>query len=98
MNAPERPSDSFLRLFESKHCFGSSELVWDGLQLRFRTVDGPVMATVEEDANWPGMWRVRLGGKLSDLANLSRAKDAAISLVLRDLNLVSLASEQASRN
>ena len=44
------------------------------------------MATVEEDASWPGMWRVRLGGKLSDMTNLSRAKDAAISLVLRELN------------
>ena len=86
MNAPVRPSGSFLRPFESRHCFGSNELVWDGLQLRLRTVDGPVMATVVEDANWPGMWRVRLGRRLSDMANLSRAKDAAISIVLRGLN------------
>jgi hypothetical protein len=86
MNVPERPSDSFLRTFESRHCFGSNELVWDGLQLRLRSIDGRVMATVEPDDNWPGMWRVRFGGKLSDSANLSRAKDAAISLVLRELN------------
>ena len=86
MHGPGRPSGSFLRLFESRHCFGSNELVWDGLQLRLRTAGGPVMATVEEDANWPGMWRVRFGGKLSDMANLSRAKDAAISIVLRGLN------------
>jgi hypothetical protein len=44
------------------------------------------MASVEEDANSPGMWRVRFGGQLSDMANLSRAKDAAISLVLSELN------------
>jgi hypothetical protein len=44
------------------------------------------MATVEADTNWPGMWRVRFGDKLSDMANLSRAKDAAISLVLSELN------------
>jgi hypothetical protein len=44
------------------------------------------MATVEADANWPGMWRVRFGGMLSDMANLSRARDAAISIVLRELN------------
>jgi hypothetical protein len=44
------------------------------------------MATIEPDANWPGMWRVRFGGKLSDMANLSRAKDTAISIVLRGLN------------
>jgi hypothetical protein len=44
------------------------------------------MARVEADAKWPGMWRVGFGGKLSDMANLSRAKDAAISLVLGELN------------
>jgi hypothetical protein len=44
------------------------------------------MAVIEPDANWPGMWRVRSGGMLSDMANLSRAKDAAISIVLRGLN------------
>ena len=27
----------------------------DGLQLRLRTVDGPVMATVEADAKCPGI-------------------------------------------
>ena len=86
MHAPERPSGSFLRPFESRHCFGRNDLVWDGLQLRLRTIGGPVMATVEGDAKWPGMWRVRLGGMLSDMANLSRAKDAAISIVLRGLN------------
>jgi hypothetical protein len=32
------------------------------------------------------MWRVRFGGMLSDMTNLSRAKDAAISIVLRGLN------------
>jgi hypothetical protein len=86
MNAPERPSGSFLRLFESSHCFGSNELIWDGLQLRLRTMSGRMMATVEPDENWPGMWRIRFGDKLSDMANLSRAKDAAISLVLSELN------------
>src|SRR6516164_338500 len=86
MHAPERPSGSFLRTFESRHCFARSELIWDGLQLKLRSIDGPVMATIEPDANWPGMWRVRFGGKLSDMANLSRAKDTAISIVLRALN------------
>jgi hypothetical protein len=44
------------------------------------------MATVGPGASWPGMWRVRFGGKLNDMANYSRAKDAAISLVLSELN------------
>jgi hypothetical protein len=32
------------------------------------------------------MWRVRHGGKLTDMVNLSRAKDAAISIALAELN------------
>jgi hypothetical protein len=32
---------------------------------------------VELDLVWPGMWRVRRGDDLSDMANISRAKDAA---------------------
>jgi hypothetical protein len=56
------------------------------------------MATVEEDANWPGMWRVRFGGKLNDIANLSRAKDAAISLVLSKLNGGSHANQSPRRD
>jgi hypothetical protein len=36
------------------------------------------LAEVVPDANWPGMWRVRSpDGGLSDMANLTRAKDAA---------------------
>jgi hypothetical protein len=35
--------------------------------------------TVRKDANWPGMWRVHSAdGQVSDMANLTRAKDAAI--------------------
>ena len=44
------------------------------------------MATLEPDASSAGMWRVRFGGALSDMVNLSRAKDAAASMVLRELN------------
>jgi hypothetical protein len=37
--------------------------------------------TIEPDAKWRGMWRVRLpNGQLSDMVNLTRAKDAALSL------------------
>jgi len=98
MHAPERPPSSFLLPFESRHCFGTNELIWDGLQLRLRAVDGPVMATVEPDAKWPGTWRVRFGGRLSDMANLSRAKDAAISLVLSELNGGSHANKSPRRD
>ena len=83
MHAPAGPPGPFLRSPKSGHCFGRNDLVWDGLKLK---LGARVMATIEPDANWPGMWRVRFGGMLSDMANLSRAKDAAISIVLRGLN------------
>jgi hypothetical protein len=43
-----------------------------------------VIATIEPDPEWPGMWRVRCGGSLSDMVNLSRAKDMVISIALSD--------------
>jgi hypothetical protein len=86
MNAPARPLPPFLRPSKAGHCFGRNELVWDGLQLRVGSKAGRVMATLEPDARWPGMWRVRFGGELSDMVNLARAKDTAASTVLRQLN------------
>ena len=41
---------------------------------------------VEPDPTWPGMFRVRWHGVLSDFCNLTRAKDAAIAIALRDFN------------
>ena len=38
------------------------------------------------DERWPGMWRVRRpDGSLSDMVNRSRAKDAALTMLDRDL-------------
>jgi hypothetical protein len=35
--------------------------------------------SVRPDATWPGMWRVHTAdGQVSDMVNLTRAKDAAI--------------------
>jgi hypothetical protein len=45
-----------------------------------------VVATIEPDSEWPGMWRVRRGGSISDMVNLARAKDAATAIALSDLN------------
>jgi hypothetical protein len=68
---PLRP---FLRPPKSGHCFGRNELVWDGLKLKLGT---RVVATIEPDAKWSGMWRVRWpDDSLSDMTNLTRAKDA----------------------
>ena len=66
------------------HIFGSHELQWRGnaLQLGRR-----VLARIEPDATWPGMWRVRLpDGRLTDMVNISRARDAARALAVRILN------------
>jgi hypothetical protein len=40
------------------------------------------LSAIEPDSEWPGMWRVRLpDGHLSDMANRTRAKDAAAQLL-----------------
>jgi hypothetical protein len=65
--------------------YGRQDIRWDGRLLRLST--GRLLATVERDAQWAGMYRVRLPGRpLTDMLNLTRAKDAAISLALSALN------------
>ena len=65
-----------------RHC-----LTWRGHQLFRHGVRAP-LAQIEPDETHPGMWRFRLlpDGALSDMVNLSRAKDAAAVLVLAGLN------------
>jgi hypothetical protein len=63
--------------------YESRDLYFDGLTLRLKT--GRVLAVVVPDDKWPNMYRVQIGGDISDMANLSRAKDAAISLALAEL-------------
>jgi hypothetical protein len=67
----------------SKHHFGSADLSWDGLQLKLKR---RAVVTVEPDSKWQGMYRVRCSGKLSDMVNLTRAKDAAVCIGLSELN------------
>jgi hypothetical protein len=64
--------------------YSVKELVWDGLTLRLGT--GRVLATVEPDAKWPRMYRVHHDDKVSDIVNLTRAKDAAKSIALSQLS------------
>jgi hypothetical protein len=48
---------------------------------------GKALATVEPDATYPSMWRVRMpDGRLSDMARLEWAKEGALTIILRDLN------------
>ena len=67
---------------------GRRDLKWrddgDGLVLRHGR---SVLLHVVPDARWPGMWRIRRhDGRLSDMLNISRAKDAARSIALAELN------------
>ena len=66
---------------------GPDCLTWRGHQLFRHGVRAPV-AQIEPDETYPGMWRFRLvpDDALSDMVNLSRAKDAAATLVLAELN------------
>lgn len=42
------------------------------------------LVTVRPDAQWPSMWRLHWpDGSISDMVNLSRAKDAAMVLAMR---------------
>jgi hypothetical protein len=61
-------------------------LTWHGDRLLL-CAGWRLLAAVEPDSEWPGMWRVRLpDGDLSDMANRTRAKDAAQLLALATLN------------
>ena len=42
--------------------------------------------TVCPDLEWPGMWRLHQGDRVSDMVNLARAKDAAITWALAGRN------------
>jgi hypothetical protein len=65
--------------------FSHLDLTWDGLRLRLGR--GRVLATIEADQWWPRMFRVRVGSApVSDMVNVSRARDAAVSLALASLN------------
>jgi hypothetical protein len=59
------------------------DAVWNGNHLIFQR---KVVATVVPDSKYEKMFRVRLpNGHLTDMVNLTRAKDAARSLALKTL-------------
>jgi hypothetical protein len=69
----------------SAHIYGAEDTRWEGRRLRLAS--GRLLATIEPDAQWAGLYRTRFpDGRLTDLLNLTRAKDAAVSLALAGLN------------
>ena len=62
------------------------ELGWRGNRL-FPNGGGAPLAEIVPKTQWKGMWRVRLpDGSLSDIVNITRARDAARTLALVALN------------
>jgi hypothetical protein len=54
---------------------------------------GKTLAEIQPDPKWPAMWRVVMpattaapDARITDLVNLSRARDAALTLALTILN------------
>jgi hypothetical protein len=59
------------------------DATWKGNDLIFQR---RVVASIVPDSKFPQMWRVRLpDGHVTDMVNLSRARDAARSLALKAL-------------
>ena len=66
--------------------YGSRVLVWKGDKL-YLAGKGPVLVSIVPDKTYPNMWRVKYSdGRLSDMVNRTRAKDAAQSIALGILN------------
>jgi hypothetical protein len=53
------------------------DAVWRGNDLIFGRRK---VASIVSDLIRPGMWRVRIGGRVTDMVNRARARDAALSL------------------
>jgi hypothetical protein len=84
-----RQSKSNPHLQKLKAIVGGDRLTWRrvvaGLALFRGNSEKPVLH-VEPDPIWPGKFRVCRRGVLSDFCNLTRAKDAASNIALRDFN------------
>jgi hypothetical protein len=52
--------------------------------------DRRIVGRVVPDAAYPGMWRVKLPGGLSDMVNLARAKDAARDQAIRRTSIAGM--------
>jgi hypothetical protein len=64
--------------------YAKHELQWRGNKL---CLGKRVIVNIEQDEKYPTMWRIRWpSGRLSDMMNLTRARDAARSVALSILN------------
>jgi hypothetical protein len=66
--------------------YGRERLRWDDSTLRLDG-KGRALLQIVPDGRYPNMWRFKLpSGRLSEMANRTRAKDAAMSHALMLLN------------
>jgi len=80
---------------------GRRDLAWrrerDSTLVLCRTSSKTILVRIVADRVYPSMWRVKMpSGKLSDMTNLVRAKDAAMAIALSILNREQKAQETAS--
>ena len=80
---------------------GRRDLTWrrerDSTLVLCRAGSRAILAQIVSDRVYPSMWRVKMpSGKLSDMTNLTRAKDAAMSIALAILNREQKVQETAS--
>jgi hypothetical protein len=62
-------------------------LIWSYNKLYRHGSHHRALIQIERDSKYPDMWRVvRPDGSLTDIVNMTRAKDAAMSLALRALD------------
>jgi hypothetical protein len=59
------------------------ELIWRGNDL---CAGNRRLVSIEQDKTYPAIWRVRLGERLTDMVNVTRARDAARAAALAILN------------
>jgi len=75
---PLNPSNA-----QSERMYGACGLYGNALRCRRRA-----LMSIEPDAAYPSMWRVRLPtGRSTDMLNLTRAKDYACATALRVFDL-----------
>lgn len=65
--------------------YANDELDWIGNKLGL--INGRRLVEIVPDEKYPAMWRVkRPDGSLTDMVNITRARDAARAMALRILN------------
>jgi hypothetical protein len=68
------------------HQFRNADLLWTAHVLQARSGKGPAVRIVP-DETFLGMWRVQSpDGTLSDMASITRAREAARAILLAILN------------